>query len=203
MSAPSTLILNGSPHTDGNSVFLARMVAAALGGHCRIVHLFGERLEPCRACLACRGGGACPIDDAMPAILDKLAGADFVVMASPLHFTSLTAPLVAFISRLQPFWHARNRGGAVDGRPPGRQSGALVVTGGANYPNMFRPARSVALAAFKSLDIPFAGMLAVPDTDRVPARDNFAAHAEAAALADSLRTMRGNGQDRGPDAQIQ
>jgi multimeric flavodoxin WrbA len=110
-----------------------------------------------------------------------LIAADFLIAASPIHFSSLSAPLIAFFSRLQPFWPARRRGEAPLPRRP-RQA-ALAVTGGSDYDGMFDPAHSVAAAAFTVLGIPFAGMAAAGGTDNRPAGDNPEALAAAAALA--------------------
>lgn len=162
------LVLNGSPDTNGNSVRLARMFArsAGAGADAEFAYLYDEGVEACRACLACARGLPCPLPDtpAMDAILRRADAADCVVIASPLHFSSLTAPLVAFISRLQPLWH----------RPPRARErwGVLLASGGSGYDNMFRPARSVAAAAFRVLGLRFAGMAGAAGTDKTPVDEN-------------------------------
>lgn len=182
---PVTLFLNGSPHSRGNSMALAETVSEALPGAKQTIHLYKKYIQPCRDCDNCDDSGICGGDaDAMPEVLAEVARADFIIMVSPLHFSSLTAPLIAFISRLQPAWRSLQRGGGF--LPPKRRLGALLVAAGSSYPDMFRPARSVALAAFNSLSIPFAGMATAADTDKIPVRDNAQAVAEARALASRL-----------------
>lgn len=200
------LLLNGSPRAEGHSMRLAGAmlaVFAAAGAECEIVHLYEQALSPCRACGCCRkardAGGAyetlCPLDDAMPGLARRLEAADAAVVASPLHFTSLTAPVIAFFSRLQPFWEARGRGGAVvmGGRrtAAGRGQAALAVSAGSEYADMFRPARSVAAAAFNSLAFHFAGMATAAGTDRLPAGENAPAlHAAEELAATMLALLR-------------
>lgn len=180
MTAFRSLVLNGSPRPDGNSMVLARAVADAMGGEADEEALYRRKITPCRACGACERALPCPLADDMPALLLRLASADVLIVASPLHFTSLSAPVIAFYSRLQPFWRSAERMRETFSFRP--REGVLAVTAGSHYPEMFRPARSVTAAVFNTLRIRFAGMATAADTDRVPA----AANAEATAVARSL-----------------
>lgn len=162
-----TIVLNGSPRRGGNSVWMAGVFCGAVGGRAEVVHLYDEGVMPCVACLECARGRRCPLPDGMYGIMARVAEADCLVLASPLHFSSLTAPLVGFISRLQPWWHGTERLGG--GR---KRTGVLLVSGGAVYDNMFRPARSVAAAAFKVLGMRFAGMVGAGGADSLPIDGN-------------------------------
>lgn len=188
------LILNGSPRSDGNSMCLASAMLEVFGGG-TVAHLYREDIRPCLGCGRCDGGAPCFIDDAMPRLLALLSEARLVVVASPLHFTSLTAPVIAFYSRLQPFWRARRAGAAL--LPEGDRRGALAVTAGSEYANMFAPARSVTAAAFNTLPLPFAGMATAAGTDAVPAKENAVAlngaRELAAAMVESLGDDSGGG----------
>lgn len=183
---PRCLVLNGSPHRDGNSMALADVVWKAAGHAGRVVHLYEENIMPCRGCGACAGGLCCPLSDAMPGLLAEIARSNVMLVASPLHFSSLSAPVIAFYSRLQPYW----RHGAAIGpaaRPAtGPDRGALVVTAGSRYDGMFRPARSVTAAMFNTLGIHFAGMVTADNTDKTSVRENAAARAEARKLGELL-----------------
>ena len=190
MTGPRTVVLNASPRPAGNCMALVGAMTEELGGAVSVVNLYERRVAPCRACLACDAGGMCPIIDDMPGIVRRLGEAHFLIMASPLHFTSLTAPLVAFISRLQPVWRRTSRGG-IGLLPAGDRLGALVVTAGSRYPGMFGPARAVAMAAFNSLSIHCAGIVEVADTDRIPAVENAGAMAEAKRLAANMLERAG------------
>lgn len=178
-----TLILNGSPHPDGNGMRLASAMLEVFGGG-EVAHLYREDIRPCLGCGRCDGGIPCFIDDSMPGLLALLSEARLVVVASPLHFTSLTAPVIAFYSRLQPFWRARQAGAAL--LPERVRRGALVVTAGSEYANMFVPARSVTAAAFNTLPLPFAGMATAAGTDEIPVDENIAALNEARKLAAAM-----------------
>lgn len=176
------LLLNGSPHGRlGESMALARLVTDRLPGDTVCLDLYEMVVAPCRDCGACADGGRCPLDaaDAMEEVTKGLSWSDVVLMASPLHFTSLSGPLVCCIGRMQRFWNS----GGLNGKP---RSGGLVVTGGTLYRDMFEPARRVGAAAFATLGIAWRGMAAVGNTDCVRVADNPAAQVQAAALAEAL-----------------
>lgn len=180
------LLLNGSPLEHGHSMALAQIVLRDPPADRTTVNLYHENISPCLACMACANGDACPIPDAMPKLTSMLAEADLVLVASPLHFTSLTAPVIAFFSRLQPFWQAAKLG-RTPILPQRKRAAALVVTGGGDYPNMFRPARSVAAAAFNSLGLEFVGMASARGTDSLPVEKNGRALAEAGILREAIK----------------
>lgn len=184
---PRTLLVKGSPSERSASLALAGIAADVWGGERVVVDLHAADVRPCAACGRCRATGVCPIDDAMPGILDELSRADVLCVASPLHFTSLSAPVIAFFSRFQPHWHAAKRGE----RPLGgrTRAAALVVAAGSEYPNMFVPARAVAAAAFKTLGLAFAGLAAATNTDLAPPEDNADALESAGRLGAKVLSL--------------
>ena len=168
------LTLNGSPRTNSNSMALAEAVLAELPGGATCVAVPGNILA-CSACGLCAAGAACPLDshDAMPDLRAGLHDSDRLLVVSPLHFSSLAAPLVTAFSRLQPEWRSRPRP-AMNAQTP-QKKGALVVTGGSLYPNMFEAARIVTAAVFRTLGYAFSGMATASDTDALPVTDNLPA----------------------------
>ena len=58
----------------------------------------------CKACYACTKHGRCIIKDDVPGIIDKIEGADVIVMASPVYFYSIDAQLKALIDRTVSRW---------------------------------------------------------------------------------------------------
>ena len=184
-AGPRTLVLNGSPHSAGNTMALARLFLDSLPGDCETLSAYDSAVSPCTACGRCAVDGCCVIDDSMPRVWEKIALADCIVIASPLHFTSLTAPLVALISRWQSFWELRRLGGR---GPLGdkRRFGVVVATGGSDYPNMFECARRVSLAGFATLGVEFCGMLSASGLDMPDGRFPAATHREAETLAETV-----------------
>jgi multimeric flavodoxin WrbA len=167
------------------------------GGEADIIRLYDSPVRPCRGCGGCAADPVCALDGDLADFPERLAGADCLLIVSPIHFASLSAPLIAFFSRLQPFWRARRRGRDLLARRPGQS--ALAASGGSDYPGMFAPARAVAAAVAKTLSIPFAGLAAAAGTDRLPVAENPAALAAAARLATEMlaavRQKAGGGQE--------
>ena len=63
-----------------------------------------KKISPCRECSNCSKTGECIISDDMQEIYRVLIEADFIAVASPVFFTSVTAYLKAMIDRCQKFW---------------------------------------------------------------------------------------------------
>ena len=75
------------------------------GGEVRKVNLIDEKIDFCTNCRCCTQvagslRGACPIEDSMGSILDKLEASDGFVLASPTNFGTVTALMKRFIERL-------------------------------------------------------------------------------------------------------
>ena len=97
------LLINGSPHKNGNTALaLAEMekVFEAEGVDCEIIHIGNQ---PIRGFIACGSGaktGKCVFDDAVNETAEKFATADGLVLASPVYYAGPNATLTAFADRL-------------------------------------------------------------------------------------------------------
>ncbi len=185
------LVLNASPRADGNTMALTRLLLSHLPGAHEVLSAYDLAVAPCSACGACSGSGVCAIRDAMSVVWERIIRSDILVISSPLHFTSLTAPMVALISRWQSHWHFHSAGvpGPLGNR---RRVGAVVSTGGADYPNMFECVRRVALAGFTTIGVEMCGLLSVSGTDAPGGFGAFSGETlrEAKSLARSMLSRR-------------
>jgi len=102
------LAINGSYRRSGAT---AQAVAEVLegareaGALTETVDLAQERIEFCTNCRACtqqpgEKRGACPIEDEMGALLDRVEAADALVLAAPVNCFNLTAVTRRFMERL-------------------------------------------------------------------------------------------------------
>ena len=102
------LILSGSPRKGGNSDLLCEefLRGALDAGHeAEKIFLRSKKIAPCSACYYCsESGGVCAIQDDMGEILDKMAAADVIVMASPVYFYSICAQMKIVIDRCLARW---------------------------------------------------------------------------------------------------
>ena len=98
-----TLIINGSPRPDGNTVALLRELKKELKGEVVEVSAFYSNIAPCVDCRGCWKTAKCVVDDGMQVIYED--DFDNVVVASPVYYGTLPGSVLSLMSRLQP-WHA-------------------------------------------------------------------------------------------------
>jgi multimeric flavodoxin WrbA len=95
---------NGSPRKDGNTATLLGIVLKELddlGIETELVHLKGP-LSGCIACNKCyeKKDGKCALDkDILNECIEKMSGADGIILGSPTYFADLTPELKALIDR--------------------------------------------------------------------------------------------------------
>ena len=95
---------NGSPRKDGNTATLLGVVQKELEGQgieTELVHLKGP-LSGCIACFQCfeKKDGRCALDKEMVnECIEKMVGADGIILGSPTYFADLTPELKALIDR--------------------------------------------------------------------------------------------------------
>ena len=98
------VVLVGSMRKGGNTDLLARSFAegARKNNDVEVISVADVKVNPCRGCNACYSseGNLCVQKDDMSGIYEKLAGADVLVIASPVYFYGISAQLKAVIDRL-------------------------------------------------------------------------------------------------------
>ena len=97
------LIINGSPHPNGNTTVALRemeKVFAEEGVEVETLRIGSEAIRGCVACNSCKQSGKCVFDDAVNVAAEKFKEADGLVVASPVYFASPTGTVEAFMDRL-------------------------------------------------------------------------------------------------------
>lgn len=97
------LMISGSPHKKGCSrLALDEMakVFAAEGIETELIEVGAGPVSGCTACGVCRTKGRCVIDDAVNEAIDKLAAADGLIVATPVHYASPAGALLALLDRM-------------------------------------------------------------------------------------------------------
>lgn len=93
----------GSPRTPGNSETLAMKVAEkarSLGAEVRTYRLYDLNYKGCHGCMSCKTGSeSCVVEDDLKPVLDAVASADAVVLASPIYFGDISGQLKCFVDR--------------------------------------------------------------------------------------------------------
>ena len=97
------LIINGSPHANGNTAIAIKELVKtfeALGVEAEVCHIGNKDIRGCIACGKCSELGKCVFNDAVNEIAPKFEKADGLVVASPVYYASANATLIACLDRL-------------------------------------------------------------------------------------------------------
>ena len=97
------LILNGSPHPNGNTAVAIREAVTVLneeGIETEVVQLGTQDIRGCIACNTCSKLGRCVFNDAVNEIAPKFEASDGLIIASPVYYGSANATLIACLDRL-------------------------------------------------------------------------------------------------------
>ncbi|MDX9873214.1 MAG: flavodoxin family protein [Clostridia bacterium] len=101
----TALIIAGSPRKGGNSDILCdQFIKGAIeaGYATDKIYLQDQKMGFCMACYGCQKNGVCVQKDDVAAILEKMAGADIIVLATPVYYYSMTGQLKTLIDRTLP-----------------------------------------------------------------------------------------------------
>lgn len=97
------LILNGSPHVNGNTrIALDEMIKIfdEQGIETEIVHVGNQNIRGCVACMTCKKTGKCIFDDTVNEVAKKFEKCDGLVIGTPVYYGSANSTLISFLTRL-------------------------------------------------------------------------------------------------------
>lgn len=99
------LILNGSPHKDGNTAYMVSKIKEKMDGEIEEIYLYDENIKPCIDCKYCWKHEGCSIKDNM----EKLYKDDYdiLILASPVYMYNVTPPMFNMVTRLNWIWSNR------------------------------------------------------------------------------------------------
>jgi multimeric flavodoxin WrbA len=96
---------NGSPRKEGNTYHLIQRVFQELqvaGIETEYIQIGGKPLRGCIACMKCveNKDKKCTLpDDGLNGYIEKMEGAEGIILASPVYFSNVTSETKAFIDR--------------------------------------------------------------------------------------------------------
>lgn len=139
------LLINGSPHPNGNTARALEEVASALraeGCESEVAQIGVKPVRGCVACRRCAEIGRCAFDDDVAnAILEKALAADALVVGTPVYYAQPNGALLAVMQRVM---------FAAAGRLRGKPAASVAVC-----------RRGGASTAFQTLNL-FFGILGMP-----------------------------------------
>ncbi len=96
---------NGSGRKDGNTAILLKVVLGEIekaGGETELMQLASKRIRGCMACYKCgeRKNRRCSVEnDIINECIEKMVGADGILIGSPTYFSDVSAETKALIDR--------------------------------------------------------------------------------------------------------
>jgi multimeric flavodoxin WrbA len=169
--APRLVAIHGSARPGGNSRRLLEELIEAVRSTepdvtVELIEAYGVDVGPCTHCAQCEDEGeGCTIEeDEWERIEASLRAADLLVIASPVYFKGLPAPLKTLVDRCQAMWWLRERGGKVAINEGPYRRAAIILTAAGGKP-MFTGAKGVATAALNTLEFDTVGALLAGDLE--------------------------------------
>ena len=95
-----TLLINGSPRPEGNTVALIRELKVHLEGEIIEISAFYSGSAPCVDCRGCWETAQCIVRDGMDVIYED--DFDNVVIATPVYYGTMPGAVLSLMSRMQP-----------------------------------------------------------------------------------------------------
>ena len=174
-----TLIINGSPRPNGDTVSLIRRLEEGLAGEYMVVDAYRCNISPCVDCRYCKEHSGCAIQDGMQEVYDYIQTCGNVVIASPMYFSEVTGKVLDVCSRLQTYFSARFFRGET---PIAKEKrGAVILVGGGDgAPDKAHSTARTLLHQMNCRDI--HPMVCSHDTDHRPAIED----AQALAGVESI-----------------
>jgi multimeric flavodoxin WrbA len=97
---------SGAVGIDSNADRMVKAIMAETGCESEFVKLNDFNYSACKSCVSlCAEPQVCALEDDLMPYYQKVKEADAVVLGSPVHFATINAAMVSFISRLWAFRH--------------------------------------------------------------------------------------------------
>lgn len=184
-----TLVFYGSPLENSHTRALLDAMLEELDGEIKFVDCYRADIAPCKDCKYCFHKSGCSIKDGMQEIYEYIKVCDAVIIATPMHFGTVSGPMLNVFTRLQSFWSSRHIRKEEDKDKIKPKYGALAVTTGGNWVNMELLMEGTVDFAFDHMEAEQIGSVYAKETDTHPVKDNAKALEKARYLARRLNEL--------------
>lgn len=183
-----TLILNGSPRKNGDTMTLVNEMIKYLEGEVRIVHAYYENISACVDCRYCWDNNGCSIKDGMQEYYQLLDEVDNIVLASPIYLSELTGQMLSFASRFQQYYVARCLKKDNEFKLK-KKNGALIIAAGGDSIKLEERAIGSANIIFRHINAQSVGVVSTLHTNEIHANEDAEALENARELALKLNRL--------------
>lgn len=160
-----------SPHKNGNTAILLDSFLKGVSGEVEVINVYESNVKPCIDCKYCYNHKECVLKDDMIDIYKKIENSNNIIIASPVYFSFVPAPLKAIIDRLQVGWSGKfiRKDFAQSSK---KKIGVLIMTAGANMENVFEPTEYAMKQFFSVTGSELVHKIYAINTDKVPVENN-------------------------------
>lgn len=169
---PKTLIINGSPRKNGDTMAFINTLSENITGEVKIFNTYTANVSPCVDCRNCNNNSYCTINDEFQDFIEYLDCTDNVVIASPLYFSELTGSMLQFFSRLQYIWISKTKRNNSILSDKERRGIVMLVGGGSGD---VTKALETAKLLLKTMNVTFVDSVVSHNTDNLSAKDDIKA----------------------------
>ena len=164
------LIFNGAICKNGDTAQLLQILTEQLQGHeVHTVYCDDKNISPCVDCRFCWKKPECAIKDGMQEIYKKIDEADWIIMASPVHFDEISGSLMQVMSRLQMYCMARMMRKEEVMQDRKRKGAAILAAGG---PGKAEPAHRMMKVLLHTMHASDEVIIHCKGTDRKAVQEN-------------------------------
>jgi multimeric flavodoxin WrbA len=154
------LAIYGSPRKEGNTGMLLDSMVKGLEKNIYMENLHIDKIyakdlniSSCAECRSCSKNGICILKDDMQAVFLKLIACDFLVIASPIFFTTVSGNIKPLIDRCQRFWALKYE--LKKDIIHKRRKGMFISTAGYHSDTIFDCAKKVVKSLFDVLYVDY------------------------------------------------
>jgi|GEM_PF-2789501 len=159
-----TIVFKGSPNKNGYTNQLLNKVLADLEGEVVTYDAYELNVTACTDCKYCdQVLCKCKIKDEMTMVYEELVDADNIIIATPVHVASVTAPLLAIMSRFQIYFGCKFK--HKQPIPLKKKRGFLIATAGSDWPGYIESVKTIVSTSFLELNTTLCSVLYQPHTD--------------------------------------
>ena len=165
LASADLVVIQGSPHADGNCSILAGWAVDAAHGAGRttaVIYPHDMDIHCCIGCYQCYNTSTCIFHDDMGEVIGAIRGAVLLIVCSPVYTNTVPGGLKLLIDRMQAY-HAERQ---LEGGPTGQQGLIFSVAGRTGEDN-FTCITRVLKAFMSNLGIRPSGNVLIDRTDSV------------------------------------
>lgn len=180
----NVLIFNGAIRKNGDTAQMIEELTRQLPEHdIHVVHCDDPNISPCVDCRYCWKNPGCALKDGMQDVYKRIDEADWIILASPVHFDEISGSLMQQLSRLQMYCMARMMRKEELMQDRVRKGAALLAAGG---PGKAEPAHRMMKVLLHCMHASDECIIHCKGTDRKAVKDNETVMEQIVQLAKQI-----------------